>query len=103
MKKMMILLVGLAFVLTLTPQAAAKTVWPMHPNYPPNNFHQTAGHMDRESVKTLKDNGMTILEVNKSFRKELNAVGKEPQAEWAGKAGEDAKEVLDRYCEIISY
>ena len=62
-----------------------------------------AGDMDRESVKTLKDNGMTILEVNKSFRKELNAVGKELRAEWAEKAGEDAKEVLDRYYEIISY
>jgi TRAP-type transport system periplasmic protein len=62
-----------------------------------------AGDMDRESVKTLKDNGMTILEVNKSFRKELNQVGKELRAEWAEKAGEDAKEVLDRYYEIISY
>lgn len=62
-----------------------------------------AGDMDRESVNTLKDNGMTVLEVGSDFRKELNEVGKKLRAEWAKKAGADATEVLDRYYEIISY
>lgn len=59
-----------------------------------------AGDMDRTSLKTLKENGMNVLDVSKSFRKELDAVGKELRMEWTKKAGADAEKVLNQYYEI---
>jgi TRAP-type C4-dicarboxylate transport system substrate-binding protein len=59
-----------------------------------------AGDMDRKSLQTLKDNGMTVLEVSKSFRKELNEIGEKLRAEWVKKAGADAEKVLKQYYEI---
>ncbi|HDJ28361.1 MAG TPA: hypothetical protein ENF28_03845 [Proteobacteria bacterium] len=59
-----------------------------------------AGDMDRTSLATLKKNGMNILEVDKKFRAELNAVGKKLRGAWFKKAGADAEAVLQQYNKI---
>lgn len=59
-----------------------------------------AGEMDRRSIKSLKKNGMTVLEVSKSFRKELDEVGIKLRSAWAKKAGADAQDILKKYYEI---
>ena len=56
-----------------------------------------AADMDKKSRKILTDNGMTIVEVDDKFRKELDKVGEELRAEWAKKAGPGAKAILDEY------
>ena len=56
-----------------------------------------AGDMDRKSRATLVENGMVVLPVSQSFRKELNAIGVQLRDEWAKKAGPDAKAILDGY------
>ena len=59
-----------------------------------------AGDMDRKSRETLKENGMTVNPVKKSFRKELDAIGVQLRKEWTSKAGEDARVILDEYYRI---
>jgi len=59
-----------------------------------------AGDMDRTSLATLKKNGMQILEVDKKFRAELNAVGEKLRSAWFKKAGADAEAVLREYNKI---
>ena len=43
------------------------------------------------------DKGMQISTVNKAFRTELDALGVNLRAQWAKKAGTDAKKILDEY------
>ncbi len=59
-----------------------------------------AGDMDRKSRATLVENGMIINTVGKKFRAELNKIGEQLRAEWAEKAGEDAREILADYYRI---
>ncbi|MEJ2158216.1 MAG: TRAP transporter substrate-binding protein [Desulfobacteraceae bacterium] len=59
-----------------------------------------AGDMDRKSRDKLKQNGMTVSPVSKSFRKELDAIGIQLRKTWAEKAGADAKNILDEYSRI---
>ncbi|MDM8523065.1 TRAP transporter substrate-binding protein [Desulfococcaceae bacterium HSG8] len=56
-----------------------------------------AGDMDRKSLETLKNNGMTVSDVSKAFRKELDETGKKLRSEWVGKAGGEAEKVLKQY------
>jgi len=56
-----------------------------------------AGEMDAKSRATLKEKGMTVSTVSKEFRAELDALGVKLRAEWAKKAGDDAKAILDAY------
>jgi TRAP-type C4-dicarboxylate transport system substrate-binding protein len=56
-----------------------------------------AGEMDRSSLKTLTDNGMTVNEVGKAFRNELDQVGVKLREEWSEKAGPEAKAILQQY------
>jgi len=60
-----------------------------------------AGDMDRKSRATLKENGMEIMPVSKTFRAELNAIGDKLRAEWVGKAGADAQNILSQYGNIV--
>ncbi len=59
-----------------------------------------AGDMDRKSRDKLKQNGMTVSPVSKSFRKELNAIGIQLRKTWSEKAGADAQNILDEYSRI---
>ncbi len=59
-----------------------------------------AGDMDRSSLKTLKDNGMQVLDVDKKFRSQLNQVGIELRSAWFKKSGADAEAVLKQYNQI---
>lgn len=59
-----------------------------------------AGDMDRKSLATLIENGMTIDPVSKDFRNELNTVGEKLRAEWSKKAGADAQGILEQYYRI---
>jgi TRAP-type C4-dicarboxylate transport system substrate-binding protein len=59
-----------------------------------------AGDMDRNSRKTLTDNGMTIDPISQSFRQELNGIGDQLRAKWAAKAGADTQAILDEYYRI---
>ncbi|MFH1985054.1 MAG: TRAP transporter substrate-binding protein [Pseudomonadota bacterium] len=59
-----------------------------------------AGDMDRKSRATLKENGMEVSTVTKSFRSELNAIGDKLRGEWAKKAGADAQAILKQYYQI---
>ncbi len=58
-----------------------------------------ADDMDQESRRILQEKGMDVLEVSPEFRAELDEVGKQLRAEWAKKAGEEAKAILDEYYE----
>lgn len=60
-----------------------------------------AGDMDRKSRATLKENGMTLTPVSKTFRSELNAIGDKLRVEWVQKAGTDAQEILKEYSRIV--
>jgi TRAP-type C4-dicarboxylate transport system substrate-binding protein len=60
-----------------------------------------AGDMDRKSRAKLKENGMTLSPVDKKFRAELNAIGDKLRAEWAKKAGADARNILKEYSKIV--
>lgn len=60
-----------------------------------------AGDMDRNSRAKLKKNGMILSPVNKKFRAELNAIGEKLRAEWAQKAGADARNILKEYSKIV--
>jgi TRAP-type C4-dicarboxylate transport system substrate-binding protein len=59
-----------------------------------------AGDMDRSSLKTLEENGMQVLDVDKNFRAELDKVGAELRKAWFKKAGADAAAVLKQYNQI---
>jgi TRAP-type C4-dicarboxylate transport system substrate-binding protein len=59
-----------------------------------------AGDMDRKSRATLTSNGMVVNPVGKAFRNELDKIGIELRAQWARKAGADAKQILDEYDRI---
>ena len=59
-----------------------------------------AGDMDRTSRATLLKNGMTVSTVNKTFRAELDEIGRKLRAVWAAKAGADAQLILDQYNKI---
>lgn len=61
---------------------------------------ELAGDMDRKSRAILKENGMTIGTVGKAFRTEMNTMGEKLRAEWAAKAGDDAKKILADYYRI---
>jgi TRAP-type C4-dicarboxylate transport system substrate-binding protein len=65
-----------------------------------NEMWELAGEMDRKSRATLKENGMIINPVSKSFRKELSAIGEQLRGEWSKKAGEDARKILEEYYRI---
>ena len=60
-----------------------------------------AGDMDRKSRATLKENGMTLTPVSKTFRAELNAIGDKLRSEWVKKAGSDAQNILKEYSKIV--
>lgn len=60
-----------------------------------------AGDMDRKSRAKLKENGMTLSPVSKSFRTELNAIGNKLRGEWVKKAGSDAQNILGEYNKIV--
>ncbi len=60
-----------------------------------------AGDMDRTSRAKLKENGMTLSPVSKSFRSELNAIGDKLREKWAMKAGADAQNILNEYSKIV--
>jgi TRAP-type C4-dicarboxylate transport system substrate-binding protein len=60
-----------------------------------------AGDMDRKSRAKLKEKGMTLSPVSKSFRAELNAIGDKLRGEWAKKAGADAQSILGEYNKIV--
>lgn len=60
-----------------------------------------AGDMDRKSRAKLKENGMTLSPVSKSFRAELNAIGDKLRDTWAKKAGSDARNILKEYSKIV--
>jgi TRAP-type C4-dicarboxylate transport system substrate-binding protein len=60
-----------------------------------------AGDMDRKSRAKLKENGMTMSPVSKSFRAELNAIGDKLRGTWAKKAGSDAQNILKEYSKIV--
>lgn len=59
-----------------------------------------AGDMDRANLAELKDHGMTVLQVDKKFRAQLNEVGRELRSVWAKKAGAQAQAILDEYYRI---
>ena len=59
-----------------------------------------AGDMDRSSLKTLQENGLQVLDVDKKFRSELDEVGVELRGVWFKKAGADAEAVLQQYNQI---
>ncbi|MCD6533221.1 MAG: TRAP transporter substrate-binding protein [Deltaproteobacteria bacterium] len=59
-----------------------------------------AGDMDRSSLKTLQENGLQVLDVDKKFRSELDQVGVELRGVWFKKAGADAEAVLQQYNQI---
>ncbi len=59
-----------------------------------------AGDMDRSSLKTLRENGLQVLDVDKKFRSELDQVGVELRGVWFKKAGADAEAVLQQYNQI---
>ena len=60
-----------------------------------------AGDMDRRSLKTLKEHGMQVLEVDRQFRAELDKVGVELRKAWFKKAGKEAEAVLEEYNRIL--
>ena len=60
-----------------------------------------AGDMDRKSRAKLKENGMTLSPVSKSFRAELNAIGDKLRKDWVKKGGSDARNILDQYGKIV--
>ena len=64
-----------------------------------NNMWDKVAKMDVDCVATLAKNGMTVVEVNPAFRKELDAMGEKLRAKWAKKAGKDAQEILKKYRE----
>jgi TRAP-type C4-dicarboxylate transport system substrate-binding protein len=64
-----------------------------------NKMWDKVAKMDAKSVATLAENGMTVVEVNPEFRKELDAMGEKLRAKWAKKAGNDAQEILKKYRE----
>ena len=59
-----------------------------------------AGDMDRKSRAMLKEKGMMVSPVDKSFRKELDAIGVQLRKTWADKAGQDAQKILSEYSRI---
>ena len=59
-----------------------------------------AGDMDRSSLKTLAENGLKVLDVDKNFRAELDKVGADLRQAWFKKAGADAAAVLKQYNQI---
>jgi len=61
-----------------------------------------ASEMDIKSRATLKEKGMTVSTVSKEFRAELDALGVKLRAEWAKKAGDDAKTILNAYYKAAS-
>ena len=60
-----------------------------------------AGDMDRKSRAKLKENGMTLSPVSKSFRTELNAIGDKLRKDWVKKGGSDARNILNEYGKIV--
>lgn len=60
-----------------------------------------ADDMDAKSRATLKEKGMIVTPVSKEFRAELNQLGVKLRAEWAKKAGDDAKAILDAYYQAV--
>ncbi len=56
-----------------------------------------AADMDAKSRKTLEEHGMVVAELSPGFRDELNKLGDELRAEWAKKAGKDARDILEAY------
>ncbi len=56
-----------------------------------------AADMDTKSRKILQEKGMVITPVSAAFRKELNEVGTRLRAEWAKRAGAEARAILEEY------
>jgi len=56
-----------------------------------------AADMDARSRKILEEHGMVVSEVSAEFRAELDEVGRRLRAEWARKAGPEARRVLEAY------
>ncbi len=61
MKKLSIFLIGIIFLLTLASSAFAKTTWPMHLNYPPNNFHSKGAQRFADMVKEATGGELEIV------------------------------------------
>jgi TRAP-type C4-dicarboxylate transport system substrate-binding protein len=56
-----------------------------------------ASEADTKSRAILKEHGMSIPEISREFRAELDQVGVQLRADWAKKAGAEARQVLDAY------
>jgi TRAP-type C4-dicarboxylate transport system substrate-binding protein len=82
------------------PEATQKTVLEIAAKME-DEMWNLAGEMDAKSRATLKEKGMTVSEVSKEFRAELNALGKKLRAQWAEKAGAEAQAILDEYYKAI--
>jgi len=59
-----------------------------------------AGDGDRKSRAILKENGIIISPISKTFRAELNAIGNKLRKTWSKKAGTNARKVLSEYNKI---
>lgn len=53
--------------------------------------------VDQEAIKTLKENGMEIVEPSAELKAGLAKVGETVVSEWVDKAGDEGKAVLDAY------
>jgi TRAP-type C4-dicarboxylate transport system substrate-binding protein len=61
MKKLLIVLTGLMFALTLVSNAMAKTKWDLHLNYPAGNFHSKGAQVFADKVAKATNGELTIV------------------------------------------
>ncbi|MBU2628703.1 MAG: TRAP transporter substrate-binding protein [Proteobacteria bacterium] len=61
MKKVLIVLTGLMFALTLFSTAMAKTKWDLHLNYPAGNFHSKGAQKFADEVAKATNGELTIV------------------------------------------
>ncbi|NOX32439.1 MAG: TRAP transporter substrate-binding protein [Deltaproteobacteria bacterium] len=61
MKKLLIILTGLMFALTLFSNAMAKTKWDLHLNYPAGNFHSKGAQRFADKVAKATNGELTIV------------------------------------------
>ncbi|MCP4719937.1 MAG: ABC transporter substrate-binding protein, partial [Desulfobacteraceae bacterium] len=61
MKKVLIVLMGMMFSLTLFSNAMAKTKWDLHLNYPAGNFHSQGAKKFADKVAKATNGELTIV------------------------------------------
>ncbi|MCD4721914.1 MAG: TRAP transporter substrate-binding protein [Desulfobacula sp.] len=61
MKKVLIILIGLMFALTIFSDAMAKTKWDLHLNYPAGNFHSKGAQRFADEVAKATNGELTIV------------------------------------------